>query len=71
LRRLPRIAASSRRLARFGRRQASRIAVQFDSTQISPFVAVNKDTLPHSPSERRWLHQINPPAKTSKGFSRQ
>jgi len=40
------------------------------STQILPYVAVNKDAFPNSPAERRWLHQIIPPAKTSTGFYR-
>ena len=44
------------------------IAVQFDSTQILPYVAVNKDAIPHQPSERGWLLQVIPPAKTSTGF---
>jgi hypothetical protein len=33
------------------------IAMQFDSTQILPYVAVNKDAFPNSPGGRRWLHQ--------------
>jgi hypothetical protein len=47
------------------------IAVQSNSTQILPYVAVNKRRVPQQPSGQRWLHQINPPAKTSKGFSRE
>src|SRR5258707_11048546 len=31
---------------------AHRIAVQFDSTQILPYVAVNKDAFPNSPADR-------------------
>src|ERR1700730_3756133 len=32
-------------------RHAHRIAVQFDSTQILPYVAVNKDAFPNSPAD--------------------
>jgi len=46
------------------------IAVQFDTTQILPYVAVNKGAVPHQPSGRRWLLQVIPPAKTSTGFYR-
>jgi hypothetical protein len=38
------------RRARSGTSHAHRIAVQFDSTQISPYVAVDKDALPNSPA---------------------
>jgi hypothetical protein len=44
------------------------IAVQFDSTQILPYAAVNKRRVPQRSSGRRWLHQIIPPAKKSTGF---
>jgi hypothetical protein len=39
------------RLARSGTRHAHRIAVPFNSTQILPYVAVNKDALPNSPAD--------------------
>jgi hypothetical protein len=38
------------RFARTGTAHAHRIAVKFDSTQISSYVAVNKDALPNSPA---------------------
>src|ERR1700737_137513 len=38
------------RCARSGTPQAHRIAVPFNSMQISPYVAVNKDALPNSPA---------------------
>jgi hypothetical protein len=31
--------------------------VQFNSTQILPYAAVNKDAFPQQSSVRRWLHQ--------------
>src|SRR6478752_3366543 len=39
------------RLVRCGTRHAHRIAVQFDSTQILLYVAVNKDAFPNSPAD--------------------
>ena len=59
------------RRARSGTRHAHRIAVPLNSTQISPYVAVNKDAFPNSPAYCRRPHQIIPPAKTSTGFSRE
>src|SRR5450631_753823 len=47
--RLPWIAAREPP-CRFGRHHAGRIAVQFNSRQISPYVAVNKDALLNSPA---------------------
>jgi hypothetical protein len=37
--------------ARSGTPHAHRVAVQFNSTQILPYVAVNKDALPNSPAD--------------------
>jgi len=65
------IVASSYRFTRFGTRYARWIVAQFNCKQILPYVAVNKDAFPSSPSVRRWLHQIIYPAKTSTGFSRE
>jgi len=39
-----------RRYRRFVTRYAHRTAVQFTSTQVLPYVAVNKDALPYSPA---------------------
>src|SRR4051794_18403943 len=39
------------RFVRSGTCHAHRIAVQFNSTQILPYVAVNKDALPNSPAD--------------------
>jgi hypothetical protein len=54
-----------------GAHHANLIAAQSHSIPILPYVAVDKDALPHSPSVWRGLHQIIPPAKTSTGFSRE
>jgi hypothetical protein len=42
---------SHSRLVQCGTPQAHRIAVPFDSTQILPYVAVNKDAFPNSPAD--------------------
>ncbi len=34
-----------------GTPHAHLVAVQFNSTQVSPYAAVNKDTLPYSPAQ--------------------
>jgi hypothetical protein len=39
------------RLIRRGTPYAHRIAVQFDSSKILPYVAVNKDAFPNSPAD--------------------
>jgi hypothetical protein len=39
-----------RRFARCGTHQAHRIVVRYNSTQILPYVAVNKDAFPSSPA---------------------
>jgi hypothetical protein len=54
------LALDYRRYRRFVMRYAHRITVQFSSTQILPYVAVNKDTLPCSPA---------PTAGCAKSFS--
>jgi hypothetical protein len=42
--------SSSKSPHRSGTHHAHRIAVQFNYTQMSPYVAVNKDALPNSPA---------------------
>jgi hypothetical protein len=42
---------SRHRHARCGTPHAHRIALQYNSTQISPYVAVNKDALSNSPAD--------------------
>jgi hypothetical protein len=44
------IVASSCHFTRSGTRDAHRIAAQFNSTQILPYVAVSKDAFPSSPA---------------------
>jgi hypothetical protein len=50
-----------------GRATRSRIAMQFNSASILPYVAFNKTRSPTA-SVHRWLDQIIQPGKTSPGF---
>ena|ERR1700687_376967 len=45
------------------------IAVQFDSTQILPYIAVNKRRVPQQSSGHRWLHQSFRLPKQAQVFS--
>jgi hypothetical protein len=60
--------ASPDRAARITRTESPR---RFNSTQILPYVAVNKDAFPNSLARAAGRIKIIPPAKTSTGFLRE
>jgi hypothetical protein len=52
------------RTARIGAHHAHRFAIQFNSKQISPTVAINKDAFPNSPPDPEgWIKSIHLPAQ--------
>jgi hypothetical protein len=49
------------RIARFGAHHAHQFAMRFNSTQISPTVAINKDAFPNSQADAAgWIKSIPP-----------